>query len=69
MSVVQTTSRHCIGGEWVAACAGTVFVNMPNPVDASAPWGGYKASGWGREMGRHALELYTELKSVWVALS
>lgn len=48
--------------------AGTVFVNMPNPVDASAPWGGYKASGWGREMGKHALELYTELKSVWVAL-
>jgi aldehyde dehydrogenase (NAD+)/betaine-aldehyde dehydrogenase len=49
--------------------AGTVFVNMPNPVDAAAPWGGYKASGWGREMGKQALDLYTELKSVWVALT
>ena len=29
--------------------ASTVFINMPNPVDASAPWGGFKASGWGRE--------------------
>jgi acyl-CoA reductase-like NAD-dependent aldehyde dehydrogenase len=48
--------------------AGTVFVNMPNPVDAAAPWGGYKASGWGREMGKWAIDLYTELKSVWIAL-
>jgi aldehyde dehydrogenase (NAD+)/betaine-aldehyde dehydrogenase len=47
--------------------AGTVWVNMPNPVDAAAPWGGYKSSGWGREMGAHAVELYTELKSVWLA--
>ncbi len=47
--------------------AGTVFVNMPNPVDAAAPWGGFKSSGWGREMGKDALDLYTELKSVWVA--
>jgi aldehyde dehydrogenase (NAD+)/betaine-aldehyde dehydrogenase len=47
--------------------AGTVWVNMPNPVDAAAPWGGYKASGWGREMGAQAVELYTELKSVWLA--
>ncbi|WP_137723357.1 aldehyde dehydrogenase family protein [Prescottella subtropica] len=48
-----------------AVRAGTVFVNMANPVDAAAPWGGFKSSGWGREMGKHALELYTELKSVW----
>jgi acyl-CoA reductase-like NAD-dependent aldehyde dehydrogenase len=48
--------------------AGTVFVNMPNPVDAAAPWGGYKSSGWGREMGKWAIDLYTELKSVWIAL-
>ena len=47
--------------------AGTVYINMPNPVDASAPWGGYKRSGWGREMGKQALELYTETKSVWTA--
>lgn len=48
--------------------AGTVFVNMPNPIDAAAPWGGYKSSGWGREMGKWAIDLYTELKSVWIAL-
>ncbi|PXY29302.1 betaine-aldehyde dehydrogenase [Prauserella coralliicola] len=48
--------------------AGTVFVNMPNPVDAAAPWGGFKASGWGREMGKHAIDLYTEIKSVWTRL-
>jgi len=48
--------------------AGTVWVNMANPVDAGSSWGGFKASGWGREMGKYALELYTELKSVWVAL-
>jgi acyl-CoA reductase-like NAD-dependent aldehyde dehydrogenase len=48
--------------------AGTVWVNMANPVDAGSSWGGFKASGWGREMGKYALDLYTELKSVWVAL-
>ncbi|MDG3017024.1 aldehyde dehydrogenase family protein [Speluncibacter jeojiensis] len=48
--------------------AGTVFVNMANPVDPAAPWGGFKSSGWGREMGKHAIELYTELKSVWTNL-
>ncbi|MFJ8363575.1 aldehyde dehydrogenase family protein [Streptomyces sp. NPDC093984] len=37
--------------------AGTVFINMPNPVDASAPSGGYGSSGWGREMGGGALDL------------
>jgi len=51
-----------------AVRAGNVWVNMPNPLDAAAPWGGVKASGWGREMGRDAIELYTEVKSVWVAL-
>jgi aldehyde dehydrogenase (NAD+)/betaine-aldehyde dehydrogenase len=49
--------------------AGTVFVNMPNPVDASAPWGGFKASGWGREMGTGAIDAYTEVKSVWTSLA
>jgi acyl-CoA reductase-like NAD-dependent aldehyde dehydrogenase len=52
-----------------AVRAGTVYINMPNPVDAAAPWGGFKSSGWGREMGKHALDLYTELKSVWTALA
>lgn len=49
--------------------AGTIFINMPNPVDAASSWGGFKSSGWGREMGKYALDLYTEVKSVWVALN
>ena len=52
-----------------AVRAGTVYINMPNPTDAAAPWGGYKRSGWGREMGPYALELYTEIKSVWTSLA
>ena len=44
--------------------AGTVWVNCYNVFDASLPFGGYKQSGWGREMGAEALELYTEVKSV-----
>ena len=36
--------------------------------DSAAPFGGYKQSGFGREMGMHALESYTQVKSVWVAL-
>jgi len=48
--------------------AGTVWVNCYNVFDASMPFGGYKQSGWGREMGKEALELYTETKSVCVQL-
>ena len=44
--------------------AGTVWVNCYNIFDAAMPFGGYKQSGWGREMGKEALELYTEVKSV-----
>jgi aldehyde dehydrogenase (NAD+) len=39
--------------------AGTVYVNCYNVVDPSTPWGGYKQSGWGRELGPYALDLYT----------
>lgn len=46
--------------------SGAVFVNMPPIPDMAAPWGGYKASGWGREMGPWAIDAYTELKSVWL---
>jgi aldehyde dehydrogenase (NAD+) len=46
--------------------AGTVWVNCYGAVDPAAPFGGYKASGHGREMGSYALELYTEVKSVWL---
>jgi aldehyde dehydrogenase (NAD+)/betaine-aldehyde dehydrogenase len=48
--------------------AGIIWINMPNPVDAASPWGGYKASGWGREMGKEAIDLYTETKAVWTSL-
>jgi phenylacetaldehyde dehydrogenase len=44
--------------------AGTVWVNCHNMVDASMPFGGFKQSGFGREHGRVAIEMYTELKSV-----
>src|SRR5262249_11511349 len=49
--------------------AGTVWINTYNVYDTAAPFGGYKQSGCGREMGAHALESYTQVKSVWVDLS
>jgi phenylacetaldehyde dehydrogenase len=48
--------------------AGTVWVNCHNVFDAAAPFGGYKASGYGREMGKAALEMYTQVKNVIVRL-
>ncbi len=45
---------------------GTIWVNTYNNFDPASPFGGYKQSGWGREMGPEALGLYTETKSVWV---
>ncbi len=48
--------------------AGTVWVNCYNAFDAASPFGGYKQSGIGREMGSYALDNYTEIKSVWVSL-
>ena len=48
--------------------AGTVWVNCYNVFDASLPFGGYKQSGWGREMGREVLDLYTQTKAVVVGL-
>jgi len=49
--------------------AGTVWVNCYNVFDAAAPFGGYKHSGIGREMGSYALNNYTEVKDVWISLS
>jgi phenylacetaldehyde dehydrogenase len=48
--------------------AGTVWINCFNIFDAALPFGGYKQSGWGREMGHEALEMYTEVKSVCTQL-
>jgi acyl-CoA reductase-like NAD-dependent aldehyde dehydrogenase len=49
--------------------AGTVWVNTYNVYDTAAPFGGYKQSGFGREMGMHAIQHYTQVKTVWVDLS
>jgi phenylacetaldehyde dehydrogenase len=48
--------------------AGTVWINCYNIFDAALPFGGYKQSGWGREMGHEVLEMYTEVKAVCTAL-
>jgi len=48
--------------------AGTVWINCYNVFDASLPFGGYKQSGWGREMGHEVLEAYTEVKAVTTQL-
>ncbi|HZI88543.1 MAG TPA: betaine-aldehyde dehydrogenase [Pyrinomonadaceae bacterium] len=49
--------------------AGVVWINTFNMFNAASPFGGFKQSGYGREMGKHALEMYTHVKSVWVDLS
>ncbi len=49
--------------------AGTVWVNTYGLMDAALPFGGYKQSGFGRELGAHAVEHYTELKSVWLNIA
>jgi acyl-CoA reductase-like NAD-dependent aldehyde dehydrogenase len=46
--------------------AGTIWINTWGNTDAASPFGGYKQSGYGREMGKEAIDLYTEVKSVWV---
>jgi phenylacetaldehyde dehydrogenase len=48
--------------------AGTVWINCYNVFDAALPFGGYKQSGWGREMGHEVLEAYTEVKAVTTQL-
>ncbi len=48
--------------------AGTVWVNCYSMVDPASPFGGFKQSGFGREMGSYALQNYTEVKSVWINL-
>ena len=49
--------------------AGTVWINCYNIFDAALPFGGYKQSGWGREMGHDALNLYTQTKAVCARLA
>jgi phenylacetaldehyde dehydrogenase len=49
--------------------AGTVWINCYGVLDSAMPFGGYKQSGWGREMGHQMLDLYTETKSVCTPIS
>ncbi len=49
--------------------AGTIWVNCYNAFDTAVPFGGYKMSGYGRELGKHSIELYSNIKSVWVNLA
>ena len=46
--------------------AGLIWINTYGLMDAAVPFGGFKNSGFGRELGMHAIEHYTELKSVWL---
>jgi len=46
--------------------AGTIWINTWGNTDAASPFGGYKQSGYGREMGKEAMDLYTQVKSVWI---
>jgi acyl-CoA reductase-like NAD-dependent aldehyde dehydrogenase len=48
--------------------AGTVWINCYNQIEVTSPFGGYKQSGFGRELGKHSLELYTQIKSVWLKM-
>jgi aldehyde dehydrogenase (NAD+) len=48
--------------------AGSVWINTYNGFDSASPFGGYKQSGFGRDLGAYALEQYTQVKSVWIAL-
>ncbi|TVP53762.1 MAG: aldehyde dehydrogenase family protein [Gemmatimonadales bacterium] len=57
---------HRVAGE---IKAGTVWINTYNQYDAAAPFGGYKSSGFGRDLGlQSALDKYTQTKCVWVPL-
>jgi aldehyde dehydrogenase (NAD+) len=48
--------------------SGTIWINAYNMLSAESPFGGYKQSGFGRELGKYGIDLYTQVKSVWVSL-
>jgi aldehyde dehydrogenase (NAD+) len=73
----NNTSYGLAGGVWTrdvqrahriagALQSGVVWVNCYNVFDPAMPFGGYKMSGYGRESGQHALDLYTQVKAVWM---
>src|SRR5579871_2683662 len=57
----DVSKAHLVAGQ---LRAGTVWINCYNIFDAALPFGGYKQSGWGREMGHDVLNLYTQTKAV-----
>ena len=58
----MATAQQCVN----ELKAGTVWVNAYDLFDPAVPFGGWKASGFGREMGKNAIDLYTAEKSVWI---
>ena len=48
--------------------SGVVWINCFNEFDDAAPFGGYKESGWGRDLSHHAIEGYLQYKAVWTKL-
>jgi acyl-CoA reductase-like NAD-dependent aldehyde dehydrogenase len=62
-SDIKTAHRMAAGIK-----AGSVWINTYNGFDSASPFGGYKQSGFGRDLGAHALEQYTNVKSIWISL-
>ncbi len=62
-------TRDISRAHWMAERikAGSVWINTYNGFDSASPFGGYKQSGFGRDLGGYALEQYTQVKSVWIA--
>lgn len=48
--------------------AGSIYINLPPILDPAAPWGGFKSSGWGKEMSQGAIDAFTQEKAVWVGI-
>lgn len=80
IALSNNTTYGLAGGVWTrdvqkahaiarALQSGVVWVNCFNVMDPAVPFGGCKMSGYGRDSGVHALEQYTEVKSVWINLS
>lgn len=63
-----TQNAGCVARMGASLHAGTVWINCWGDTDAASPFGGMGQSGYGREMGRDALALYTQTKSVWQGL-
>ena len=67
-SGVQTSDYHTALKAAEQIKAGTVWINTWHHYDPSAPFGGYKQSGYGREHGPESLTAYTQVKTVWLEL-